>query len=256
MRTQRRYADYERSYWARTPSATDAPGSNGLNGASSNTGPTRAMDYATLTLQSDFNSAFQAWGLKHEFLAGFEYLHEDSYRHGLQNLGGTNAGNPPLYQPYVVSTTGTPVRFDGKSYAVYAQDSVAFRPHWKATLGLRQDELGGKWLFMHGDLAFRAALYRAEKEWERNTDLESTAALLSRERHTNGLELELAGRITDDWEVFAGLALMDAKIDDPYNGVALGSFAAVTANGTATGPTGLAGAGYVPGDAADAGQIV
>jgi catecholate siderophore receptor len=320
-RTQLRYADYERSYWARTPSATDAPGSNGLNGASTNTGPTRAMDYETLTLQSDFNSAFQAWGMKHEFLAGFEYLHEDSFRHSLQNLGGTNAGNPPLYLPYVISTTGTPVRFDGKSYAVYAQDTVEFRPHWKATLGLRRDELdaeysstnspklsfgewslrtglswqpteethyylsfsdsfsptadlyqlsggelppersqvyelGGKWLFMHGDLAFRAALYRAEKEWERNTDLESTAALLSRERHTNGLELELAGRITDKWEVFAGLALMDARIDDQYDGVALGTFADVTANGTAAGPTGLAGAGYAPGEAADAAQIV
>lgn len=320
-RTQLRYADYERSYWTRTPSATVAPGDTGLNLPSTNAGPTRAMDYETLALQSDYSNAFKALGMKHAFLLGAEYLHEDSFRHSLQNLGGTTAANPPVFQPYVVNTTGNPVRFEGDSYAVYAQDSIEFAPRWKATLGLRRDELsatyasttspsleygewstraglsyhpeeethyylsfsdsfsptadlyqlsgnelpaersaayelGAKWLLMHGDLAFRAALYRAEKNWERNTDLESTAALISRKRHTNGLEFELAGRITDNWEVFAGLALMDAKIDDQYDGDALGTFAAITNNGTATGPTGLAGTGYATGEDADAGETV
>jgi len=73
-------------------------------------------------------------------------------------------------------------------------------------------ELGSKWLFLDGDLAFRAALYSTEKEWERNTDLESTAAILTKKRRTNGLEFELAGRITENWEVFSGLAFMDAEI--------------------------------------------
>jgi catecholate siderophore receptor len=320
-RTQLRYADYERSYWARTPSATVAPGSNGLIAGSTNAGPTRAMDYETLTLQSDFNNKFKAFGMQHEFLIGAEYLYEDSFRHGLQNLGGTTALNPPVFVPYVTSTTGSPVRFNSDSYAVYAQDTIEFMPKWKATLGLRHDEmdatyssttspslqygemstraalsyhptdethyylgysdsfsptadlyqltttplpaershvmeLGGKWLLAHGDLALRAAVYRADKEWERNTDLESTAALLSRKRHTNGIELELAGRISENWEVFAGLALMDAKIDNQNDGDALGTFATITANGTAAGPTGLAGAGYAAGEAADAAQIV
>jgi catecholate siderophore receptor len=73
-------------------------------------------------------------------------------------------------------------------------------------------ELGAKWLFFDGDLAFRTALYRAEKEYERNNDLESTAAILTNKRRTDGLELELAGRVNAKWEVFAGLALMNAKI--------------------------------------------
>jgi catecholate siderophore receptor len=73
-------------------------------------------------------------------------------------------------------------------------------------------EAGAKWLLRDGDLAFRAALYRAEKDWERNTDLESTAAILTRKRRTDGLELELVGRITPNWQVFSGLALMDSKI--------------------------------------------
>lgn len=73
-------------------------------------------------------------------------------------------------------------------------------------------ELGAKWLFANGDWTLRAALYRANKDWERSTDLEATAAVLTKKRRTDGLELELAGRITEHWEVFAGLALMDAKI--------------------------------------------
>lgn len=73
-------------------------------------------------------------------------------------------------------------------------------------------ELGAKWLFMEGDVAFRTALYRAEKDWERATDLESTQALLTQKRRTDGIELELAGRLTDRWEIFSGLALMDGVI--------------------------------------------
>lgn len=73
-------------------------------------------------------------------------------------------------------------------------------------------ELGAKWLFFDGDLALRTALYRSTKNWERNTDLESTAAILTKKRRTDGLEFELAGRINANWEVFSGLALMDAKI--------------------------------------------
>jgi len=75
-------------------------------------------------------------------------------------------------------------------------------------------EVGSKWLLFNGDLALRAALYTAEKEWERNTDLESTASILTKKRRTNGLELEAAGRITSNWEVFAGVAFMDARIVD------------------------------------------
>lgn len=81
-------------------------------------------------------------------------------------------------------------------------------------------ELGAKWLLFDGDLAFRTALYHASKEWERNTDLESTATILTKKRESNGIELELAGRVTDNWEVFSGLSLIDAEINEvaPGNG--------------------------------------
>jgi catecholate siderophore receptor len=75
-------------------------------------------------------------------------------------------------------------------------------------------ELGSKWLWFDGDLAFRTALYHATKDWERNTDLESTASILTKKRHSNGLEFELAGRITEQWEIFAGMSFIKAAIDE------------------------------------------
>lgn len=73
-------------------------------------------------------------------------------------------------------------------------------------------ELGAKWMLFEGDLALRAALYRATKDWERSADLESTAAILTKKRRTDGIELEAAGRLSDRWEVFSGIAVMDATI--------------------------------------------
>lgn len=279
-RTQVRLGDYERSYWGRTPNATQAPNAQGVvigNTGAANGGPTRAMDYETVALQTDYNTVFDAMNMKHEFLVGADYLREDGFRHSLQNQGGTTAGNPPFFLPYQINSTGTPVSFDSGSYGIYAQDTVEFIPRWKATLGARRDDLdadyssttspslnydewstraalsfhpedqthyyvsasdsfsptadlyqqtvaplppersqvvegGAKWLLFGGDLALRAAIYRAEKEWERNTDLESTASVLTKKRRTDGVELEAAGRVTERWEIFSGLALMDSEI--------------------------------------------
>ncbi len=270
LRTQLRIADYERSYWAKTPNLTNPQ--NALGGIGGN--PTRAARYKTTTLQSDFNTKFEAMGMKHEALVGFEYLKEDNLRKGLQNFGTTAA---PDFRPYQKAEAGIDVKFTSDSYALYAQDTVEFMPKWKATLGIRHDkmdadyssatspklkfsenslraavsfhpssdihyylgwsdsfsptadlyqltvkpqpaersnvlELGAKWMSSNGDLALRAALYQATKKWERNSDLESTAAILTKKRRTSGLELEVAGRVTENLEVFAGLAIMNAKI--------------------------------------------
>ena len=79
--------------------------------------------------------------MNHEFLAGAEYLNEDGFRHSLQNFGGTTAANPPLYRPYEISSTGNPVDFKSRTYAVYMQDTIEFIPKWKLTLGGRRDEM-------------------------------------------------------------------------------------------------------------------
>lgn len=81
----------------------------------------------------------------------------------------------------------------------------------------RTVELGSKWDLFDGALSVRTAVYRAIKFNERNTDLEqANTSVLSKERHTDGIELEAAGRITPAWDVFGGIALMRAEIDEVF----------------------------------------
>ncbi|MDQ9168887.1 TonB-dependent siderophore receptor [Oxalobacteraceae bacterium R-40] len=277
LRTQLRHADYDRSYWGKTPDLDDAPDALGTTGGHQ----TRAASYKTLTLQSDYTNKFNAFGMKHEALVGIEYLKEDSSRNRLQNFGDDAIRS---YRPYiedpVLENNRAFNKFNSDSYAVYLQDTVEFIPKWKATAGIRRDwldadytrfngdsslkynensyrtalsyhpsadthyyvawsdsfsptadlyqltddakpaersdvvEIGAKWLAMNGDLALRAAIYQATKEWERNTDFESTANILTKKRRSRGVELEAAGRITDRWDIFAGLSLINAKILD------------------------------------------
>lgn len=279
LRTQLRYADYQRSYWAAEPQTT-APDFDGTRGGNNKT---RMSSYRTMTLQSDFSNKFNALGMRHEVVTGIEYLNEDSSRSALQDFGTGVSGNvnsTPIYYPYVSNLK--PTAFKGDSYAVYAQDTVEFIPKWKATMGLRRDqlkadystgatlnfgewsyrsalsyhpgseshyylawsdsfsptadlyqltttpnppersdiiELGAKYILADGDLTLRGVIYRTNKQWERNADLDATSApILTKRRRTDGFELEAAGRISANWEVFSGLALMDARILEVANG--------------------------------------
>jgi catecholate siderophore receptor len=270
LRTQLRSANYERQYWAKTPSATLAPSAVGATGGNQ----TRNSDYETISLQSDFNTHFAIAERGNDVLIGVEYLKEAGFRRALLNIGSVSE---PRYLPHILNPAATASRFDGDSKALYAQNTLEFAPHWHLLLGARYDrldanylsvtspalrfgetstraglsfqpndyahyylsssdsfsptadlyqisgaaypaersdvlELGTKFLLMGGDLALRAAAYRATKNWERNTDLESSAAILTRKRRTDGLELDLVGKLSDDWEVFSGFALMDATV--------------------------------------------
>jgi catecholate siderophore receptor len=177
--------------------------------------------------------------------------------------------------------------YEGRSWAVYAQDSIEFIPDWKLMGGVRKDwlsmdyldanlqktselhfnemsyraglsyqpsrnqhyyiawnesfsptadlysfsntnppetsetiELGSKWELFDGDLSLRTSLYRTVKNWERNTDVLTAGSqpILAKKRHTDGIELEVAGRITDEWDVFVGAALMDPEVDEVPTG--------------------------------------
>ena len=78
----------------------------------------------------------------------------------------------------------------------------------------RNIEVGAKYELFDGNLSFRAALFRTEKLNERNTDLaNATVSLLSGRRHTDGVELEWAGRINSQWDVFGAVSFMRANID-------------------------------------------
>jgi catecholate siderophore receptor len=79
----------------------------------------------------------------------------------------------------------------------------------------RNIEVGAKWELADGDLTMRTALARTDKFNERNTDVDSAtnAYLLSGQRHTDALEFEVAGRLSQNWEIFSGVAFMRARID-------------------------------------------
>ncbi|MDC7712501.1 TonB-dependent receptor [Vogesella indigofera] len=78
-------------------------------------------------------------------------------------------------------------------------------------------EIGAKWDLADGDATLRAAVFRTEKLNERNTDaLSPDVAILYAKRHTDGVEVEMAGRLSEKWEVFAGATLMDPKIDQGW----------------------------------------
>lgn len=276
LRTQLRYADYERTYWGITPSNTVLP----LATARSNGNQTRTSNYETTTVQSDLSTKFDLAGMKHEALTGLEYLYEKSHRNTLRNIGTTAV---PVFAPDVESTARAS-NFNADNYAVYVQDTVEFIPNWKALVGVRRDEMradytgtatavngslsygewsyrsglswqpspaqhyyfsysdsfsptadlyqlsattnpaersqtkeiGAKWLLLDGNLSFRTALYTTNKDWERNQDLEATTAnaILTKKRRTDGIEFEFAGKITSAWDVFGGVALMDARIKE------------------------------------------
>lgn len=290
LRSVLRMADYARDLWAVAPrlpagttSITDATTVNRQRQA-------RGGEEHTLTSQTDLVSRFQSFGLKHEGLIGLELLKERAGRWNYNSIAAAVApaatvGNPDA-NPTLPVTYGNQIRngintYDGRSYGLYAQDTVEVLRGWKILAGIRRDqlsarysngadvdygewsyragllfqptdsqtyyfaysnsfnptadlyqftsatvvypaersrtmELGAKWELFDGNLSLRSALYRAQKTWERNTDFESaqTAALISKKRHTDGIELEAAGRITTRWEVFGGVAFMRAEIDE------------------------------------------
>lgn len=300
LRTQIRHAEYDRRYWAQTPRAFNptATGTGTDRNTLSNGNTTRTSEYTTNMIQSDFSTKFDLAGMKNQFLAGAEYLKEDSERNSLQAFNartGASYGaltgnalsdqialNGVFYKRGVENQNAVASKYTADNYAVYMQDTIEFAKNWDLLVGLRRDEmkadytgatkshlnygensyrtglswhqtpdshyyvsysdsfsptadlyqisgggavafpaersktveLGAKWLFLDGDFSFRTALYSTAKDWERNTDLEAqpSNAILTKKRRTNGLEFETAGHLTDNWEVFAGLALMDAKI--------------------------------------------
>jgi catecholate siderophore receptor len=71
-------------------------------------------------------------------------------------------------------------------------------------------EAGATWDFADG-LQVRAAIFRNEKTNARRLD-ELGATVLTGKRRVDGIELQLAGYITPNWEIYSGVAFMDGKI--------------------------------------------
>ncbi|HET7865373.1 MAG TPA: TonB-dependent receptor, partial [Burkholderiaceae bacterium] len=75
-------------------------------------------------------------------------------------------------------------------------------------------ELGAKFDTEDGKLSARGGIFRTTKLHERNTDPLTNEVELSGKRHAAGLDFDVLGRVTPDWEVFGTFTWMPvAKID-------------------------------------------
>ena len=89
----------------------------------------------------------------------------------------------------------------------------------------RNVEVGARIDLFDGRLSSRVAAFQTTKYHERNRDSPEgqpiTDFILSGRRHANGVELDLAGRITPAWEMYLSYAwIPSAKIDEAAFGVA------------------------------------
>ncbi|MEQ1929591.1 MAG: TonB-dependent siderophore receptor [Parvularculaceae bacterium] len=111
-----------------------------------------------------------------------------------------------------------------KNASLYASYSRSFLPQsgdqfnsLTATLAALEPEsfenieFGVKW-DMAPRLALTAAVYRLDRENTRAVDPLTLLTVLTGAQRSKGVEIGLAGAITDNWDVFAGYAYQDAEI--------------------------------------------
>lgn len=85
-------------------------------------------------------------------------------------------------------------------------------------------ELGTKWDFFDERLSLSAALFRTDKDHFRNTDPVTGIVSTTGEVRVEGIEFGVSGRITREWSVYGGYAIMESEILESktvttYNGV-------------------------------------
>jgi catecholate siderophore receptor len=79
-------------------------------------------------------------------------------------------------------------------------------------------ELGAKWELREGALAITGAVYESRNENELTPDpVDPTLFIQLGERLVRGVELGLVGKITEAWEVSAGVAKMDTEVKRGLN---------------------------------------
>ena len=102
------------------------------------------------------------------------------------------------------------------SYGTSFNPSAEFVTQSASTAALRAErnrsfELGAKLDLLDGELSLNAALFRVEKTNPRTQDAAGTQVTEGMIR-VDGAELGVTGRLSPQWEVFAGYTFLDAKI--------------------------------------------
>jgi catecholate siderophore receptor len=140
-----------------------------------------------------------------------------------QTIGDWSQRVGVLYQPTALSSYhfswGTSFNTSADTYS-YSALSASTPPEQS-----RNIELGAKLDSANKMFSTRLAIFQSTKYNERNTDPDSAATqfLLSGQRHTTGLEVDITGRITPKWEVFGSYMWMPDAVIDVSNATANGA---------------------------------
>jgi len=149
-------------------------------------------------------------------------------------------------------TTSVSSAFKAENIGVYAQDMLQIAPNWKVLGGLRFDSMRGNFDNVAATGAISSSYNQTIANWSQrvgvlyqpsalssyhfsygtsfntsadtylysalgaNTDPDSaaTALLLSGKRHTSGLEVDLSGRLTPQWEMYVCYMSMPDAVTD------------------------------------------
>ncbi|MBX3586997.1 MAG: TonB-dependent siderophore receptor [Ramlibacter sp.] len=116
----------------------------------------KIQDLDSVQLQSDFNTKFEALGVKHAFITGVDISQEKKTVYSARNAaqGGVDLPKPTttfgtpndgasINEGLRVLRTGN--QFTSNAWGVYVQDLVEVAPHWKVLGGLRYDNMRGSY---------------------------------------------------------------------------------------------------------------
>lgn len=84
-------------------------------------------------------------------------------------------------------------------------------------------ELGTKWELFDRKLLVNAAVFRTEKTNARTSTGRGAPQVLDGEQRVQGVEIGLAGNITEDWSIFGGYTFLDSEILESANAAEVGN---------------------------------
>jgi catecholate siderophore receptor len=115
--------------------------------------------------------------------------------------------NVSLYGAYATSANPVGAELDGgaANYGGLTAASQIFAPQRN-----RAEEIGAKWELFDRHLLATAALFRTQVSGAREVNSRVTTGAAA--YRVQGVDLEVAGKITEKWSIIGGLVLMDSKV--------------------------------------------
>ena len=129
----------------------------------------KIQDLDSLYGQSDFSHKLNAWGFKHEILAGIDYARESKNVFAASGVTKPTilAGNPNDGASINegARTTRRTSAFEAQNLGIYAQDMLQVTPDWKVLAGLRYDSMRGNFDTLNTTGAISSSYAQTIGDW-------------------------------------------------------------------------------------------